>query len=226
MNRLKTTEQKIKLNKPNAILFILLLAAAVLLTSCSDLVRITYENGVYTDQANDIEYINAPVSYEPTGSGTEYARFNKTVLYSIPGAEPSQWLAEKYEGIGSVFYASDLVLPGPAEFKTTKILIFMPGYDNMPLASIDDPEIIASLIDKITNGSAAEAENTDDSYSLKLISSAYPFIRYNLIYIKSSDGERYLYDRGTKRTVSVGGLLDTFFTGDPGSAGAPTETTE
>ncbi len=193
----------------------LLLITAVLLTSCSQLIRITYKDGKYIDSANNIKYENASVSYEPVSEGTEYARYNKTVLYTIPGAEPTEWLAEKYEGIGSVFYSEKAFLPALSEFEAVKISIFVSGFNNLAVASIDDAEVIAELTDIIAAGEQIEAKNTDDSYSLKIASDKYPFIYYNLVYIISSDGERYVYDRGTKRTVAVGNLLDKYFTGDP-----------
>ena len=193
----------------------LLFIIAVLLTSCSQLVRITYKDGKYIDSTHNIQYENASVSYEPVSEGTEYARYNKTVLYTIPGAEPTEWLAEKYEGIGSVFYSDDAVLPALSEFEAVKILIFVSGFNSLAVASINDADVIAELTDIIANGEQTEAKNTDDSYSLKIASDKYPFLYYNLVYIISSDGERYVYDRGTKRTVAVGTLLDKYFTGDP-----------
>lgn len=193
----------------------LLFITAVILTSCSQLVRIIYKDGKYIDSVNNIKYENASVSYEPVSEGTEYARYNKTVLYTIPGAEPTEWLAEKYEGIGSVFYSEDAALPALSEFEAAKILIFVSGFNNLAVASVDDAEVIAKLTDILANGEQTEAKNTENSYSLKIASDKYPFIYYNLVYIISSDSERYVYDRGTKRTVAVGTLIDKYFTGDP-----------
>lgn len=195
-------------------LLLLFFITVLLLTSCSQLVRITYKDGKYTDSAHNIDYENASVSYEPVSEGTEYARFNKTVLYTIPGAEPTEWLAEKYEGIGSVFYSEDVVLPSLSEFEANKILIFVSGFNNLAVASINDAEVISELTDILANGEQTEAQNTDKSYSLKIASDKYPFIYYNLVYIISADGERFVYDRGTKRTVAVGTLIDKYFTGD------------
>lgn len=202
----------------------LLFITAVLLTSCSQLIRITYKDGKYIDSVNNIQYENASVSYEPVSEGTEYARYNKTVLYTIPGAEPTEWLAEKYEGIGSVFYSEDTVLPALSEFEASGIQIFVSGFNNLAVASIDDAEVIAELTDILANGEQTEAKNTDDSYSLKIASDKYPFLYYNLVYIISSDGERYVYDRGTKKTVAVGTLLDKYFTGDPAHFEPETDT--
>lgn len=202
----------------------LLFITAVLLTSCSQLIRITYKDGKYIDSVNNIQYENASVSYEPVSEGTEYASYNKTVLYTIPGAEPTEWLAEKYEGIGSVFYSEDTVLPALSEFEASGIQIFVSGFNNLAVASIDDAEVIAELTDILANGEQTEAKNTDDSYSLKIASDKYPFLYYNLVYIISSDGERYVYDRGTKKTVAVGTLLDKYFTGDPAHFEPETDT--
>lgn len=192
----------------------LLFITAVILTSCSQLVRITYKDGKYIDSAHHIQYENASVSYEPVSEGTEYALYNKTVLYTIPGAEPTEWLAEKYEGIGSVFYSENTVLPSLSEFEAARISIYVSGFNKLPVASVDDAEVIAELTDILANGEQTEANNTDNSYSLKIASDKYPFLYYNLVYIISSDGGRYVYDRGTKRTVAVGTLLDKYFTGD------------
>lgn len=191
-----------------------LLSAALILTSCSRLVQFRFKDGMYIDTKTGTRYYNASVSYEPVSQGDEYAQFNKTTLYMLPGTEPEKWLAEKYEGIGSVFYAEDVELPSLSEFEASKILIFVSGYNSLPLASVDDPEVISVLIDILENGDQTEAKNTVNSYSLKLMSDKYPFICYNLIYIMGSDGQRYVYDRGTKRTVSAGTLLDQYFTGE------------
>ena len=192
----------------------LLLAATVLMTSCSKLITLKYTDGRYVDTVNHIKYLNASVSYEPVSVGTEYARFDKTTLYTLPGTEPTQWLAEKFEGIGSVFYSEDTILPGPADFEAVKILIYLSGYNNIPVSSISDPEAIEKFCDILENGEPVTAEDMDSSYSLKIVSDKYPFIYYNLIYIKSTDGGRYVYDRGTKRTVEIGPLIDSFFTGE------------
>jgi hypothetical protein len=78
------------------------------------------------------------------------------------------------------------------------------------IATIDDADVIAKVVDAIENGEQTEVKNSSDSYYLKVVSDSYPFLYYNLIFIKSSDGERYLYDRGTKHTVAVGTLLDKY----------------
>jgi hypothetical protein len=193
---------------------ILLLASVVLLTSCSNLIKLKYTDGRYIDTVNNVKYINAPISYEPVSVGTEYALFDKTTLYTLPGAEPTQWLAEKFEGIGSVFHSEEIELPGPGELEASEILIFISGYNNIPVSSISDPEVIAEFLYILENGEPVTAADTDSSYSLKLASDKYPFIYYNLIYIKGTDGGRYVYDRGTKLTVEIGPLIDDFFTGD------------
>jgi hypothetical protein len=188
----------------------LLTAVLILLTSCSNVVRITYKDGLYIDAANDIKYRNASVSYEPVSIGDEYARFGKTTLYTIPGTEPTEWLTEKYEGIGSVFYADNVTLPSLPEFGTVKIHVCVSGLKTISIATIDDAAVISALIDALENGEQTEAKNPTESYYLKAASDSYPFLYYNIIYIKSADGQCYLYDRGTKRCVAAGTLLDKY----------------
>lgn len=186
------------------------LITAIYLTSCSQIIRITYKDGLYIDAANNIKYTNASVSYEPVSVGSEYAQFNKTTLYTIPGTEPKQWLTEKYEGIGSVFYAEGVALPTLAEFGATKIQVCVSELKTVGIATIEDAAVIAKVVDALENGEQTEVKNSSDSYYLKVASDNYPFLYYNLIFIKASDGERYLYDRGTKRNVAVGTLLDKY----------------
>lgn len=208
-------------------LLCVIVAAALALCSCSGLINLTYKDGWYTDSVNGIKYLNASVSYEPVSVGKEYARFNKTVLYEIPGSDPKKWMTEAFEGIGSVFYAEGVKLPSLSEFGAKEIHVCVSEINTVGIALIDDKAVIAAVIDSIENGENTEPGDISESYYLKIASDAYPFLYYNLIYAKAADGSRFLYDRGTKHTVEVGALLDKYLPENKpdGAADAPAVST-
>lgn len=191
-----------------------ILLFTLLLTACSKLVEIKYKDGLYIDSANGINYINASVSYEPVSVGAEYAKFDKTTLYEIKNADPKQWLTEAYEGIGSIFYSDTLTLPEIGEFGTDIIHICTSEILTMSIGDIEDADALSTLIAFLADGEQTEAPTDAERFYLKCGSSAYPFLYYNLMFIKSGDGNRYLYDRGTKRCVEVGNVIDAWLPDD------------
>ena len=200
-----------KLSLLRSVLVFLLIASTLLLSSCSDVLKFKYEGGVLLDTKNNIKYTKASVSYEPVSISSEYATFNGTSLYKMPNSDPSQWLSERYNGLGAVYYAEGVKLPTLEQFNPTKAIICTISEKTIGIASIDDIDVIDELCDIMINGEDAVYRDILDNYSLKLVSEDYPFLYYNVVYTLSEDGGVYIYDRGTKRTVEIGDLLDPYF---------------
>jgi len=187
------------------IFFVLLI---LVLTSCSSLVKITYENGKYIDKAGGITYLAAGVSYEPVKVGEEYAKYGKTVLYTIGNLNPKEWLTEKYEGIGSIYYSEKLKLPEFGEFEPVKVTICVADVITMGINRVETQAEIDAIVDIYLHGEQTELPIDGlASYHLKCTSDKYPGIYYNLLYVAGRDGRNFIYDRDTKRSVEAGDVL-------------------
>lgn len=196
-----------------ALFYFLTTITLLIFTSCSSLVRITYDNGAYVDKTNDITYFAAGVSYEPMAVGSEYAKYNKMVLYKIDGLEPQLWLTEKFEGIGSIYYSSEITLPSLHEFQPVSFHICLVTETIQSLKVIDDESEIAVLLDAVANNEDAVLPASGESYHLKFTSELYPGIYYDLLYVQTAEGRCYLFDRDTKRCVEIGDTISKYFGG-------------
>lgn len=192
-------------------LSILLIAAAVLLTSCSSLVKITYKDGKYIDKSHDITYLAAEVNYEPIVVGTSYAQYKDTVLYRVKGLEPAEYLTEYYNGVGSMYYSDKIKLPSLSEFGATQIYICSSDNITMHLCTIDDKETVDTVIKTLLEGEPVELPPDGvSSYHLKFKSDTYPAFYYDILYVVGKNAEKYLYDRSTKHCVDAGTLISEY----------------
>lgn len=199
-----------------AALIALLFTAIVLLFSCSSVISLSYEDDLLVDKKNNVSYTFASVSFEPALIGEKYAEYKKlnVELYTIPGLSPSKWLAEQYEGIGSIFYSTDINLPALAEFEANKVMICITADVSLPLAEITDLQDISAIIEQIDNGERAIIPPTcENSYTLKFVSEKYPFIYYTLRYLDCGDGRYYFHDRGTKKSVHANDIIEKYIQG-------------
>lgn len=184
--------------------------------SGSGLVRIVYENGLYVDKTNNIKYRDASVSYEPAEIGDEYGKFeDDLILHKITGADPKEWITEAFEGIGAVYYSEAVTLPALENFGANKIYICISGLKTIGIGTIEETDIVNELIQTIQTGEQRETNDAADSYYLKFVSETYPFLYYNVMYIKTVTGEHLLYDRGTKRCVAVGDIIEKYLPDTP-----------
>jgi hypothetical protein len=187
------------------------LVLATILTSCSGIIKMKYENGSLIDSKNGIRYLKASISYEPVSTGEQYAKADGIELFTMSNADATEWLSEKFNGVGAVYYSEDVHLPTIAEFDPTRAIICSGSEKLIGLAAIDDEEVLRELCRLLDEGENAEITYIADSYPLKFISADYPFLYYNVMYTATEDGGRYLYDRGTHKTVEVGNLLEPYF---------------
>lgn len=179
-------------------------------------VRLVEKDGGLYDAGRDILYLPASVSYEPVAVKirTAYAVCpDGTLLYRFgekgrEGLDPEKWLSERYDGIGGIYYASDLTLPELSDFSVNGIKICREN-DSMVIQEneIPDTETARAVVKALTEGEAVSVPTAvTQVFKLKATSSVYSGLYYNLVYMECS-GDNFLYDRGTQKCVSVGTLL-------------------
>ena len=181
------------------------------------------EDGTLSD--GDINYKFAPIGYEPTYQGEEYAVIKGTMeetLYRIGDCDPEKWLATEYTGAATlVYYNTDITLPTLAEMAPTVCYIceqdagaysiYALGTDDEKAAH--DAEVISQLVEMLKTSDENEIWPRSDikyTYSLKFYSPDWDAIYYNVVYAVCSDGN-YLYDRVTGNVVKIGDILEEYY---------------
>lgn|GEM_PF-635859 len=179
------------------------------------LFKLTLENDKYKDASNGVSYISADVNYEPIAVGEAYADYNGTTLYQISGLEPTKWLSEEYSGVGAVYYADTITLPGLADWQSDSIRVCESDEITIQKSKISDADEIAAIVAAATTNpleSEPTAGGTSGEFSvyhLKFTSSVYTGLFYDLLYL--DDGvNTYFYDRSTKLYYNAGELLLTY----------------
>ena len=183
-------------------------AGAVILLNQPKLVQLTKSgSGSYIDSKNGIEYLSAPINYEPYSVSDAYAECGDTVLYAIPGLRTDTWLSEKYDGIGAVWYSSAITLPTLENFYAEDIRICTVDEITVQIGEITDKALVSSIVEAMTAyETVTPPQENFTTYHLKITSNTYSCLYYDILYI--DDGVRgYLYDRGTKRAVDIGDML-------------------
>ena len=197
-------------------IFAVLAAAALLLTalaSCrGDLVTLTYEDGQLVNKRAKLAYTPAPLNYEPASVGEEYAYYKKAdmTLYEIVGLDPREWLTEEYAGTATtIFYGEGITLPTLRGMDPDRFYLCISASRTISLATVEDAEIIAALLDLYENGEQTEYPLACSvaNYELKFHSEEYPNLDYNLTLGVFPEGN-FLYDRQSRRSVEIGSLLD------------------
>lgn len=168
----------------------LLLVGAALLTSCSRIPTMKYEDGVFTHPRTHVTYRQAPAYYEAVARGTESVakidgdKLDDLLLYPITGMAQNEWLCgEDY----SVFYADGVSLPTLSELQATSLLICKTDEKTSSLAEITSLISIEQLVNTYRNGVCFDYEDLDSvespvRYDLKFVSSAYKGLQYDLTY--------------------------------------------
>jgi len=196
-----------------ALLTVLILGG--MLAACGDgLVSLSYEDGKFVNNAKKLSYVPAPVSYEPTYVGEPYAYYKKgdITMYAIGKSDPKLWLTESYAGAATtVFYSDTITLPTLADFGADTIHVCISENLVFEVCTIDDAATIGAVVDCFLNGEKADwpVTGAEVTYDMKFSSADWPEIYINLIYGVFPEGN-FLYDRGTKRCVETGDLLDAY----------------
>ncbi len=169
--------------------------------------QIKLENGKYADKTNGVSYLAADINYEPVAVGEPYAEYGKTTLYIIDGLDPKQYLTEKYEGIGAIYYADTLTLPGLSGWAADSIIICESDEITIQKGEINDAGEIAKIVDAATAAETVSGPAGSRAvYHLKFTSSIYSGLYFDLLYL--DDGTHsYFYDRTTKDYHDAGDLL-------------------
>lgn len=213
----KTVKIKRNIVKPLAItggcIVIVALAAFVIWYAMQPkLLKLTLENGKYVDRQNGVSYVSADVNYEPVAVSDAYADYNGTTLYTISGLKPTEWLSEEYSGVGAVYYADSITLPGLADWQSDSIRVCQSEDITIQKSKITDAGEIAAIVTAATKDpleSEPVASNKSGEFSvyhLKFTSSVYTGLFYDLLYL--DDGTKtYFYDRSTKLYYDAGELL-------------------
>lgn len=197
-----------------------ILASLSLLTACSgSLVNLTYEDGQMQNKRLRLAYTPAPTTYQPVSIGEAYGYYKKSdmTLYEITGLDPKNWLTQEYAGSATtIFYSDDVTLPTLSELQPDKILVCSNEEITYAVATIQEQDIIDSLVNAFENNESCEWPLIDaiNTYDMKFYSEEYyPHLYYNLIYGEFPEG-KFLYDRNTKHCVDIGSILDSAFSSE------------
>ncbi len=178
-----------------------------------DLVKLTAEGGKYVDKANDIAYMPADVNYEPVAVGEPYADADGVTLHVVKGLDPRQWLTEKYEGVGAIYYADTIDLPGLDGWQADAVLVCESDVITVQKAEITNPDEVAAIVAAATQNPLDSAPEGTESgtggykvYHLKFTSAVYSGLYYDLIYLDNGTNA-FFYDRTSKLYYDAGTLL-------------------
>lgn len=183
----------------------------VLLVSCSRVVELEYVSGSFYNDNTGVTYAVAPMCFEPVSIASE--PFGKCPqrdieLYPIVGLDTSLWLSEKYEGIGTVYYAEGQVtLPDFEEFSADGLFICQEDIKTVGIANITEASDVDAVVEAFLNGEDASAVRSGERFKLKFTSAKYPGLYYSLEYYESDDGENYIFDRSAGIWRAVGDVL-------------------
>lgn len=207
---------------------ILLLISMIFLVSCSRTVKMKFsDDGTLT--GGNSEYRYAPVGYEPTYQGEEYAVIKGTLeekLYRIGSCDPEKWLTTEYSGAATlVYYSTDITLPTLSEMAPVSCFVCEQDINSFSVCTLgveaesadsasveSERETIAALVSAIAENDEEQIwprSDVSESYSLKFYSPDWEAIYYNVTYAICGD-EKVLHDSVTGNTVLIGGLLDEY----------------
>ena len=212
------------MKKRIAILLSLFMTAS-LLCSCGGTVNMEYNSEGYIEAENGDLYNYAPVGYEPTNQGKEYGLIDGTIpekVYCIGDIDPGEWITSEYAGAATtVYYSADIELPTLSDMGAGLCYICEQGDKVYSLYTIGDPAngdvdneraVIKKIIDAISDEQTKSElwpRSSGTIYNLKFYSEEWPAIYYNLLYCRDG-GEDYVYDRVSKKCVSVGDAIKGF----------------
>ena len=199
---------------PRRLAAVLLICGMLLsLAACGDgLVRLQYEDDRFVNRAEGLSYIAAPVSYEPVAVGEPYAYYKASdmTLYTLGGSDPTLWLTTENLGeLTTVFHRDTITLPTLASFGADVIHVCESEYYTFEVLRIEDAALVESTAALFASGAEAVLPQGAPllHYDLKFASADWPEIYINLNYYEYESGN-YLYNRGTKRCVEIGDLLE------------------
>ena len=169
----------------------LLLCATMLLTACSKAPKMTFQDGTYQINGMNVTFEAAPSYYEARSyikdrpvARLEQGELDDLIFYEIEGVSPEKMISsESYD----LFYAVGTKLPELWEMSVTKAHVCQTASVTYSLATLEDDEAIASLIEAYYDGTSFSAKDIDpglgkSKYDLKFESPLYPGLYYCLTY--------------------------------------------
>ena len=190
-----------------------LLAAGTVLVSCAGtLVNLKYQNKQFVNKRLGLAYNAAPTTYQPYSIGEPYGYFKDSdmTLYQIIGTDPKEWLSQELAGRATtIFYDEDITLPTLETLGADRIYLCTNTEATAVVATVEDPGLIAEVVDLFLNGTPVEWPLIDSELTLDIkfySEENYPFLFYNLQYGEFPEG-KFLYDRNTKHCVEVGEIF-------------------
>lgn len=195
--------------------------AVATLSACSHVVKMNYnDDGILC--GGNAEYRYAPLGYEPTFQGEEYALIDnemQEILYTVGECDPKEWLTTEYAGAATmIYYSTDISLPTLEEMKPEKMYFCEQDTNVNALQVVGDTDegkaLIAEIIAMLGND---DIENEiwprgdiNTTYQLKFYSPDWPAIYYNVVYAVGAGGN-YFYDRVQGRCILAGDILDELY---------------
>ena len=170
---------------------LLLLSLVLLLSSCSKIPDLDFENGSYVNKKSGVSYLAAPLTYKarnPVENGEiakiPYKKTDDMVLYSIDKVDSEKYLSNDE---GQLFYNSTLTLPALWEMGVEKINVVSSATVQYSVVSITDAADITAIINAYQSGvhfshNEISIELTPKRYDLEFDSPRYPAFYYTLTY--------------------------------------------
>ncbi|MBR6728175.1 MAG: hypothetical protein IKM08_08270 [Clostridia bacterium] len=201
-------------------IWLLILAAALLLVSCADGASHTFsveEDGRYLDEDTDILYTALDDCYEASYAGEEIGRFTdeahgvEQILYAIPDLDAALFLTDKN---CDVYYAGSAPLDAALWEIDTLLVCVEVGVMNEVqnrFDAVNDPEVVGAVQDLWFSGedlgNVFLLETVSERCAIKMGSAAYPNLYYAIELRMTEEGGVYLCDKAGRRTVALDAAL-------------------
>ncbi len=203
----------------------MLLALCCILCACENVKRVTLTDGGFLDSETGIKYVmcSATMSLRPLKAENVFATDGKKTYYTIQWEDTGKYLCDyDNEAAAFVYRAEDAEDITLSSFQPISALVYVEGKasvyvdtfycapeflppEDRELAGRDDSELVYSIRDALVGGENVNVPTSDitteDTYYIRLLSQKYPGMYYIAIFFGDVNGNYYLTDRSTGRTV-------------------------
>lgn len=177
-----------------------------------------FDNSVFTDKENNIEYAMAPIAFQPYSVGNDYAHCGSIIISEIPKLDPLKYLVIDLEGDYTVLYDNRYEMPSLSEFEPETIKICSESETIVQIGLIDDAQLVKRAAAELEGGLyGGPALDNAVIYHMKFTSSLYDRLYYDVVYVESDTGN-YLYDRAEQRYAEVGRMFKGYIADDTGES--------
>lgn len=205
----------------------LLLSLALTFCACGEThTRVDYEGETFTHPETGVVYMpcSATLSLRPLKLEDEYCRYDDdNIFYAIQWQDPKQYLADySVAEAAMVFHSSDTEDITIENFEPIAAMIYVEGKTSICLDKFyceakylpeelrrddlkDDSALVYGIRDAMIQGEAADgdlsAADDEDIYFIRLTSAKYPGLYYAVVFFTDANGDSYITDRSTGKTV-------------------------